>query len=464
MARKNTFVEPKYCRHKARDLAFVRICGRTYYLGRFNSPESRAEYDRLVGLWRLNGRKLPLETNPAIVSLNPAPVHQAATPAPALSLHDPAQAGLTVTELLDLFFADIEREYPSHEGRKNSELVSIESALFSLNKLYGSTPANLMKPVYLETVMQDYVVRGFCRKMINRNLSYCKRVFKWGVRRDYVTGEVYYKMTTVSGFRKGRGDAYDNEPVRPVDEDVVNATIPLLSDEVASMVKLQLLTGMRSGEVVKMRSCDIDMTGPVWRYALPKHKTANYGVVRQIPLGPKAQEIIRPFLTGKPHEYLFSPAKAEAKRRAELHAQRKTSLSCGNVPGSNKKSDPQRLAGEKYDSASYGRAIHRACTKAFPYPKELLPDTHAWKPAQKKEYMAAHGREIFEAHHAKVLDWCSQYRWHPHQLRHTASTRVARQFGEIASQNLLGHTNLKTTAIYTERNWQQAEEVMAKIG
>jgi site-specific recombinase XerC len=37
-------------------------------------------------------------------------------------------------------------------------------------------------------------------------------------------------------------------------------------------------------------------------------------------------------------------------------------------------------------------------------------------------------------------------------------------FGEIASQNLLGHSSLKTTAIYTERDWDQAARVMAQIG
>jgi len=287
-------------------------------------------------------------------------------------------------------------------------------------------------------------------------------VFKWGVKRDLVTGETYYKLTTVSGLRKGRCNAKDNPAVRPVSEALVEATLPYLSEELAAIARLQLLTGMRSDEVARMRERDLERTGPVWRYALEKHKTAHHGISRQVPIGPKAQAIIKPFLTDDPEAYLFSPARAEAKRRAAMHEQRKTPLSCGNVPGSNRKAKPQRTPGERYDSNAYGKAVRRACRKAFRVPDELRPDTSMWK--TKFRYIEEHGQEAFEAHHAKVMAWYEQHFWHPHQLRHTASTRVARTFGEIASQNLLGHTTLKTTAIYTERNWKQAEEVMAVMG
>lgn len=176
MARLNRNAEPTYCHHKARDLGYVRIDGRVVYLGQYNSPESLAEYDRLVGLWRLSGRRLPadalthrasavpavvpaLDVRPATPTLPPAaPITPALTPLPV---------GTTVTELVDAYLAEAEREYPPRDGKRNSELASIESALFSLNKLYGPTPANQVKPVYLETVMQDYVARGFCRKMVS---------------------------------------------------------------------------------------------------------------------------------------------------------------------------------------------------------------------------------------------------------------------------------------------------------
>ena len=447
---------PKYARHKARNKGYVRLDGRMIYLpGLYGSAESRAEYDRQVGLWQLNGRRLSPET------LNPP---QAMSITPGTTMLPAVSYAKTVDQLIEAFLNECEREYPPRDGKRNSEIACIESAVFSLNKLYGPTPINQMKPVCLERVMQDHVARGFCRKTVNRYLSYCKRVFKWGVKQDWVSGETYYKLTTVSGLRKGRSNAKESVAVRPVDQAVFEATLPHLGEEVAAMAKLQLLTGMRSGEVTRLRACDIDMTGPTWRYSLEKHKTAHHGITRQVPLGPKAQAIIKSFLTNDPTDYLFSPKRAEAKRRANMHEQRKTPLSCGNVPGSNRKAKPQRLPGDRYDSNAYGKAIHRACGKAFTLPEALRPDTRRWKDQQKEKYVAEHGQEALDKHHAQIVAWYERHYWHPHQLRHTTSTRVARMFGEIASQNLLGHSSLKTTAIYTERDWDQAARVMAQIG
>ena len=41
---------PKYRQHKARNLAVVTLSGRDYNLGRYNSPESRTEYQRLASV------------------------------------------------------------------------------------------------------------------------------------------------------------------------------------------------------------------------------------------------------------------------------------------------------------------------------------------------------------------------------------------------------------------------------
>ena len=54
------------------------------------------------------------------------------------------------------------------------------------------------------------------------------------------------------------------------------------------MVQLQLLTAARSGEIVKMRPCDIDCSGPIWFYRPTEHKTAHHGHERKIFIGPKA--------------------------------------------------------------------------------------------------------------------------------------------------------------------------------
>jgi hypothetical protein len=45
--------------HKATGQAVVRLDGKDIYLGTHGTPESRAEYDRLIAEWLANGRRLP---------------------------------------------------------------------------------------------------------------------------------------------------------------------------------------------------------------------------------------------------------------------------------------------------------------------------------------------------------------------------------------------------------------------
>ena len=50
---------PSYRLHKPSGRAVVTLNGRDHYLGPWNSPESSAEYDRLVGEW-LAARQAPV--------------------------------------------------------------------------------------------------------------------------------------------------------------------------------------------------------------------------------------------------------------------------------------------------------------------------------------------------------------------------------------------------------------------
>jgi hypothetical protein len=67
---------------------------------------------------------------------------------------------------------------------------------------------------------------------------------------------------------------------------------------------------------------DIDTTGKLWVYKPAKHKTEHHGHDR-IYLGPLTQAVVKPFLKSDTQAHLFSPADAEAERRAKLHTQRK---------------------------------------------------------------------------------------------------------------------------------------------
>ena len=58
---------PAYRLHKPKQLAVVRLNGRDVYLGRYDSPESRERYDRLIAEWLAAGRPtLPPPAAPTV--------------------------------------------------------------------------------------------------------------------------------------------------------------------------------------------------------------------------------------------------------------------------------------------------------------------------------------------------------------------------------------------------------------
>lgn len=118
-----------------------------------------------------------------------------------------------------------------------------------------------------------------------------------------------------------------------------------------NFVQLGLPTAARPGELVVTRPCDIDTSGKIWICTPGSHKTAHHGHTRTVYLGPRAQQVVKPFLTGRaPSQFLFSPREAEEERRRVAHKQRKTPLNRGHRPGSNRAEHPRCRAGERYTS------------------------------------------------------------------------------------------------------------------
>ena len=138
------------------------------------------------------------------------------------------------------------------------------------------------------------IERGWCRSNINKQVDRIRRMFKWAVSHDLVPPDVFHGLQAVAGLRKGRCEARESDPVLPVADAIVDATLRHVPPIVASMIWLQRLTGMRSGELVIMRGCDLDTSGNVWSYAPATHKTEHHGHGKTIFLGPRAQEIIQP--------------------------------------------------------------------------------------------------------------------------------------------------------------------------
>jgi hypothetical protein len=182
---------------------------------------------------------------------------------------------------------------------------------------------------------------------------------------------------------------------------------------------------------------DVDTSGDVWLYRPESHKTEHHGRGRTICIGPRAQGILRPYLLRPKDTHCFSPQESEKERRAERHENRRTPLSCGNRPGTNRKRRPKRQPGDSYVTATYRRAIHRAVD------------------AVNRERKRQAEEEDVEP---ELLP-----RWSPNRLRHSAATEIRKRFGLEAAQVTLGHATADVTQIYAERDVQLASKVMLEL-
>lgn len=400
---------PKYRLHRQSGQGIVTLNGRDFTLGTFNTQASKDEYDRLIREWMANGRQLPR----------------------------PEEA-ITVSEIILAFWCHAEVHYRKPDGTPTSEQDNFRDALAPLRRLYGPKAAVEFGPLALRALREEMIRLGWCRTHINKQVSRIRGVFKWAVGHEMLPPSIFEALRSVEGLQAGRCKARESEPVKPVPEEVVEAVLPFASRHVAAMARLQLRTGMRPGEVCAMRGVDLDTTVQPWQYRPATHKTAYRGHERVIYLGPKAQEIVKPFLKPDPHAHLFSPGEAEAERRAALAAVRKTPPSCGNRAGSNRKAAPKRVPGRRYTAESYAHAIRNACRKA--------------------------DRNAHEADPVVPADRTVIPFWHPHQLRHTAATRLRKEHGLEAAQVILGHKNLTVTQVYAEKNVAAARQIMGQAG
>jgi integrase len=137
-----------------------------------------------------------------------------------------------------------------------------------------------------KSVRQSMIEASRCRKLINQDVHRTRAMFRWATSQELYPGHRLHDLASVRAPEKGCSEAKDHPPVAEVDEAVVLATLPHLSPQVAAMVRLQLLTAARPGEVCSMRPSEVDRSGDVWIYRPGSHKTQHHGRERVIVIGP----------------------------------------------------------------------------------------------------------------------------------------------------------------------------------
>jgi integrase len=369
------------------------------------------------------------------------------------------KSDLVIIEVLKVYLEYAKRHYRRPDGSPTSELREHKLTMRTLRELYGEQPAAEFGPLKLKAARQHWVASGLSRSECNRRTNIARRIFKWAVAEELVDSEVLMGLNAVAGLQKGRTPARETEPIQPVADAVVDATLPHLNRYVAGLIEFQRLTGCRPGEACRVRRSDIDTGGAIWLYKPREHKTAHRGKSRVIACGPRAQHLLRQFFTVEVADYLFSPRRAVAELHAERSKGRKTPLFRSHVERNSAKRvrNPKKSPADRYTPESYSHAIARACDRAFPPPGKLAQRKNETHNEWWNERLTAVQRE-------EVKEWRKAHRWQPNQLRHTFATRVRKQHGLEAAQVMLGHARADVTQVYAERNEAVAAGIAAKIG
>jgi integrase len=274
---------------------------------------------------------------------------------------DKPENDLTVTELVSRYWQFAEGYYRKN-GEPTGVLPGIRVALRFLRGHYGHTQAAKFGPLALKALQQRMVEAGHSRPYLNNNVNHIRRVFKWAVAEQLVPVAVHQALAAVPGLKKGRTEAPEPAPIGPVSDEVVDATLALLPPVVADMVRFHRLVGCRPSEVCLIRPCDVDAKGAVWCYVPGSHKTEHHDRERRIYIGPKAQDVLRPYLLRDHESYCFSPKESRRKQLEEMRLQRKTPVQPSQIDRS--RPATVRAPGDHYTKDSYNRAIRRAVERA----------------------------------------------------------------------------------------------------
>ena len=410
---------PSYLLHKPTGQARVRIKGRDYYLGVYGSPESRERHAALVDQWRKDS-------------------------------DNASEVRLRIDDLVLLYLRHAAVYYRKH-GKPTSEVNNIQIALRPLVRLCGRSLVSQFTAKDLKRVRQAMIDAGCVRSSINKQVARIARMFRWGVAEADVPATVVVHSESVKPLAADRSEAAESNPVTPVSDAAVDAIKPFVSRQVWAMIELQRATGMRPGEVLLMRGCDLTMGGKVWEYRPSRHKGEHHKQARIVYLGPQAQDIVREFLRPNLSEFLFSPADARAEFDAARKANRKTPMTPSQAARVAKRK-PEKSAGRRYTVCSYGQAVRKACERAFEMPDELR-NVSTKLPQIERTVLQGRARE-----------WRAQHCWHPHQLRHTAATRIRREAGLDAARVVLGHKSLAMADHYAAEDFDKARAAAERLG
>ena len=312
-----------------------------------------------------------------------------------------------------------------------SDYRSYNIALTAILRLYDDIPADSFSPKSLKAVRNMFVDRGYSRGYCNKLTSLIRTAFRWGVSEELVKETTYNALRCVEELKAGRTAAPESKKRTAVLDEIIEATLPLLTPTVAAMVRLQRMTAMRPSEVCRMTPGQIDQSGGMWYYCPDKHKGTWRNHDRAIPLGIPEQRLLTPYLTGKgDDDAIFSPITSMQEFHKQQAKLRKSKVS---------PSQKQR----------HELSLKRKRQKQ--YQKFWTSDTYA---QSIRNALNAANRKLPKEERIK--------NWSPYMLRHSAISHIAATEGLDVARAVAGQKTINVTQHYNHSAKKVATDYILK--
>lgn len=180
----------------------------------------------------------------------------------------------------------------------------------------------------LKRVRETMLEANLARSTINARIDKIVRMYRWLESEDYVEPGTYQRLRTLAHLKRGRSRAAEPPRRLPVDVEVVQMTLQRCQAPLADMLAVQWFTGCRSGSLVVAHSDQFvrDNRHMSW---FPEHKTAYLGHELELPIGPKCQLVLAPYLKNAGELFLHRRGKTYSPwsyRRALVRVQERYNL------------------------------------------------------------------------------------------------------------------------------------------
>lgn len=437
---------PKLCKHKRSGRGYVTdpATGLEVYLGVHGTRECDEAYER----WRSEFL-----------------AREAVTP----GLPAPGLQSVTIAQLAASYLSHAETYYRKN-GRVTTEAGTIRQALAFLAP-FADLAAEQFTPGRLKLARQAMLDANLERNHVNKQVGRIRRLFRWAVENEQVPVTVLQALEAVSPLMPGRHGIREEDPVPPVDLEVLEATLPHMLARDQALVLVHLASGARAEEIVTLRPVDIDRSQLPWRCEVrdEANKTAHLQQSRTVFFGPRARMALEPLLerVSAADGWLF-PSRGRGHRagyRGHLTVNGYRQAVESALQRANQARELQNAVLRVLREHPAGALIpyRLACLLGHTYVSKALRDALAGLLARQAVQQQEDGY-CLDCTGGVPGELPPLPHWYPLQVRHRALTDVRARYGLEGAQAIGGHKEVETTQIYAEKSLELARRIAETMG